>query len=816
MNIFKFIKIALPIVLIIGCEEDVASSVAQEASNINTLNQSSLGFEASFESYYFDLSSNFSAKYLYYQSESPTLSTLDFPSLMDPERDTLGLKSFPDFILKVDSDTIGASFTQLNPFDETLDNCTVVSDSCPDIDGDGLLSSDFTYSGIEQIDSVQIFSGGPLTSYKKLEWDTEDGRYKPFYESDTVDGVLTINLIKDTVVYIDSDLYKYDSTVYVTFIDDFITDLDGQCSDPVITNTDSCASAGQSWNYEQFYFDQAEYIKRDSVYTGPSIPLQATFEFKDLVIQSSQDTVMNRVNTDCNLDGVASIAENFIADYNSDGDSQDIVYEFNDINGNGILDSGENTIYNWNQFNDDGTCSFVFGCDDDFSDIHYEFEDLSNGAFDQAEVYWDKDGDGEYDLSEPFEDLNCNGLWDDAESVFSEFTSQVDCEDSDLLLSWDGDESLCFLDKGNGQWDDAEYVDANGSLTRYFDSASNLLVDYSDPSAPVAVPIIDLTTSVRLRNSADGVYYTPFISVDSVRVVTDNSITQVDSIQTIFSNQIIMQSYDDDINNKNFSILKSEYPSSLSKNNYHYSILNNDSHLQSLRFASYFKPYGFYDSPAELRNGFWFEESLSMETLYYLYDGKIREGEHVFFDTVYVTVHGDYEIEADYLVEWSDSLVVPMRKQLFDSTLGSCFADPSVLATTNELCLEELGASALDSTLYDLFKVIKTSTMTMLGSGVEYGERVTSYLAQDIGLVKEVVEYRWSERVGQSSPQWSVLSKIEMSEFRPDNSLDRFGGVLGNIFQSKKVRIDELDQIDGDPFVNKRTVGIQPVQIPSN
>ena len=78
-----------------------------------------------------------------------------------------------------------------------------------------------------------------------------------------------------------------------------------------------------------------------------------------------------------------------------------------------------------------------------------------------------------------------------------------------------------------------------------------------------------------------------------------------------------------------------------------------------------------------------------METLYYLYDRKIREGEHVFFDTVYVTVHGDYEIEADYLVEIIDALgqttsldfSISYYGSVFDSDNFESYSEDSLLFT---------------------------------------------------------------------------------------------------------------------------------------
>ena len=824
---------------VVSCEKKSTSSEVESDSNTNTLNENHLGLdESNFSDYYFNLNSNFSAKYLYYQKESPTISTIDYPNLLDPNRDTLGLKSFPDYILKVDADTIGLDFTTTVPFDETQNGCSEISDDCPDIDGNNSLTDTYHFPDKTQVDSVTIDSGGALASYDKLSWDRESGRYKPSYVNfEDDDGNILPYLVKDTVIYIEN-IFRYDSLVYIAFIDTMITGIEGQ-----------------------FYFDEAEYVKRDSTFDGPEIELSATFDFMDLVIQSSADTIINRVNTDCDLNGEQTLAETLIADYNGDN-LYDIVPEFNDINGNGILDEpAENTIKNYNNYNEDGSCSFEdtglcinsggesginlqteseccdsnggvwdsidsictytncndcnwemlyeLGCDDDMSDIHYEFVDRGNEKFDRSEIFWDEDNDQIYDLAEPFEDLNCNGIWDTAE-IRTDNANNCD------IYREDSDGGFC--DTGNGQWDDVEYIDPiGGQLSRYNDGESNnLLVDYSDPENPIAVPVIDIDTAVKLRDSGDGVLYHPLESVDSTRVIIDNSIKEIERVETIFSNQVIMQSSDSSLFDKEFHILKSEYPSNSSNNNYNYSILNMDDHLYSLRYASYFLPYGFYFTPSEVRGGFWFEDNLSIEAILYLYDGKIREGEHITLDSIYVTSHGDYQIETDYFVERQDLIVLPMREVLLDSQTNTCYSDPETSSNSDEQCLDILGTSAFDSTLYNIYKVTKTTTMTMLGSGVEYGERTTSYLAEGIGLVKEELEIRWSEQIGMPNQVWYELSKIELAELRIDDSAERKSGILENLMGEHNIEIDELNQLDGNPFIKKRTVGIQPVMLPAN
>ncbi len=766
---FKFLLFIL--LILVGCEEDPQSTQSSE-NNSNTLDKSSLNSdEGNFSDYFFDLSKNIDIKYLYFQKESPSGNTILNPSLLKHDQDILNLKTFPDHILVVSPDDIVEQTTVL-PFDESNSgSCTEVGSSCPDIDGDGEISSQNEFSSIPQVDSLIIYSH-QFSSISKLEWDTDDNRYKPVleeFEYENGGSTITSQWLYDLdTVYVDTSVNRYDSLVYVTPLDTLLNKATGQ-----------------------FYFDVSEFVKRDSIYSSTMIPLSKTFEFTRNVL--AVDSIMFRVNTDCDLNGEWTSAENKIADYNGDGDSTDIVYEFNDINSNGILDEGENEIFNY--------C----GDDSDMADICYEFEDSPNNKWDDAEVFWDVDGDGEKDGVEPFEDLNCNGEWDDAESY----------TDANGNGQWDEGED--FVDVGNNFWDGDEYYeDANENeawdvgeeMSQLFDAPVNLLVDYSDTSA---VGEVSEGTSITLRN---GDTYVPIVE-ESIVDEVEQYVSKVDSVRTTFSNEIIAQIQDSIMYNMEFNILKYEFPyTNTFERKYGYSILNIDNEITSLAYKSYFKPYGFYFQPSEIAGGFWFESNLSLDTLYFTYDGKLRDGESVQYESVHETSNGNYLIEVDYSVSSEDQLIVPMRKILFDSSSGTCFNDVDINATENETCIDELGTAAFDSTVTNLFKITKITTMTMVGSGVEYGERTTSYLCKNLGIVKQKLEIRWSERVGATSEVWHELSDLQMSDIRM-SQLERSRSILDNLTGVNRLSINELQSLEGDPFIKQRTAGISPVNIKS-
>ena len=89
-------------------------------------------------------------------------------------------------------------------------------------------------------------------------------------------------------------------------------------------------------------------------------------------------------------------------------------------------------------------------------------------------------------------------------------------------------------------------------------------------------------------------------------------------------------------------------------------------------------------------------------------------------DTVLVTVFGEYHIEKSYAVD-------TYSVRIADST-------------------------------YFCFRVTRIMTMTLIGPGLEYGEKNISWLADGIGIVKDDVYSRWSEPFWASGENWEVYS----------------------------------------------------------
>ena len=257
------------------------------------------------------------------------------------------------------------------------------------------------------------------------------------------------------------------------------------------------------------------------------------------------DSLIFRINTDCNDNNSWDQAETGVDDFNGDGDMKDILFESNDnfdYNGDGVL-----------------------------QDIVYEFVDRGNGIIDPAEIYYDINENGSFDLNEPCEDRNCNGKWDDAEIV----------------------------DSGNGRFDDVEeytFKDADGDgenekhLYKIGSVPNNILVDWSDPESPQLLLNINIGDDLTDRW---GNVYEDIIETVSFVDVKRKEVGDIDSLVTLYTNDVVgvinspAQTPDD------FYVTKTEFISNRTGDDglrvdYDYQIFSKDNHVNQHIYKSYF------------------------------------------------------------------------------------------------------------------------------------------------------------------------------------------------------------------------------------
>ena len=467
------------------------------------------------------------------------------------------------------------------------------------------------------------------------------------------------------------------------------------------------------------------------------------------------------------------------------------------------------------------------------------FIDLGNGKLDDAEFCFnltlDDDGNPVCSGTTPFEDRNCNGKWDDAE-----------VEDKGNGI-WDDVEK--FIDDGDGIWEEGEPLYTLGEFLQ------NFIVDYTDPLNPVAVTEFDLTTQVKLYYEEEPV--SDFLVNKDVSITYSESFYDIHEIITTYTNKIIEYpvvdaSFDDyyitktrwkqdmlstafdenDIQNYDYAI---EYsiPADESEYGYDYHIFKKSDNGDIIKMVhpEYFKYYGYFNGFSELDAGTWQETFLSEEVYINTSDGYLRAGEHIYSDTTIVTSVADYYVENLYEVEFLEDFDNNGTIEILKGEgISIPFADATFIAFENPvdtMCVNECVPSyygndapfdnceqgflknscpPVDTLLTNVFKITKTKTITMIGTGLELGLRNTIWLGsagelKPLGILRDMLEMRWSEPYWKvSDSQWSTISRLDLRSLVSSSSTDGLRRFFNPI---KKIALDELEnefELDNDPY----------------
>ena len=673
------------------------------------------------EEYFYNFDDAIDASFFIYNGSRFDYTYDKYRQIFNDDPPALSMRNFPDYLLNVSPDS--THFLTRYTIDTLVIGSDTVTSEIGKIVPDSILLSSSQFKNLESIE-WDLDAEPSLQRYRlrNSDWVQADTM---LYYADTFDvvaywAVLDTPLIQEGILFVDSSEWR--DTSY-SFIKD----------DPII------------------------FINN--------------FEFERT--QLSSDSLIFRINTDCNDNNEWDGAEENIGDYNGDGDSRDVLAE---------------TIDNVD-YNNDG----------DMDDIVYEFVDRGNGILDPAEVFHDIDGDGEFDLNEPYEDRNCNNRWDDAETE----------------------------DVGNDIFDDTEQytlvdIDGDGTPEKQLyligEVPNNLLVNWNDPENPEVMLAVELEDNMTDRW---GNVYSDIIETINFINSKRQDVGDIDSMVTLYTRQVVGHITDENRQPDDYYITKTEWTTSNAgdiQRHYNYQIYSQDQHVNQLVYPRYFLPQGFYWSPNQIRNGFWHKQYLDNVILFYTYNGLLRNGEQVdttYYDTTDIAI---YYIEKSFGVETTDITIQAARVKGSNNGDGTwtCFRDNSVVSDAND-------CPSADTTFSDCFKVTHLLSMTMLGSGVEYGEKSFTWLAKDHGIVKSELFLRWSEHpfdetlssvfgapdsLGQV---WVGYSRLDLAEI----DVEKSGNVLRQlIYPPQIVHLNDLGIIPDfnfDPFRVSAQSGMQTI-----
>ncbi len=694
--IYTKLIISTGLILLTSCEDPVREEGPIPIELENTLSESDLGGKTgNISDYFYNFNSNVDVEFYRFLSDYYTFDYTQYLALLGEEPPVLSLYSFPEYLVEITPQD--ATATKWSPIDS------------------------LTFDGVIRNDSVLI-SSTRFKNIEKLVWDKTVVVDQQRYRFNTSEWVLETT----TVTYKDTlDEIAYRAVVDTPLIDQGV-----------------------------LLVDEAEWVDTTYQYVADE-PLVFSHVFNHERKRISSDSIMFRLNTDCN--------------------------------DNGLWDDAET-------------------------------EDTGNGIWDPAEPYYETGEDSVRGENEPYQDRNCNGDYDDAE-VFT------DANGNDQY-----DEGEEFDDVGNGILDGVEaYTDLNGNgqpdageLFLFNRIPNRLLVDWSDPRNPRVLDTIEPKDSTQV--GGDSLVITPGDSLvtrwgqtyhDIIEEIVFNDFKTVeafnqDSLVTLYTNQVIGHIIDNGSTDDYF-IVKTEWDDvNTEGNDYDYLLFKENEHIYKLVKPSFFKPYGYYWSEVSLAVGFWHKNQFADEVVYYAVNGLLREGEVVetsYYDTTSVAV---YQVERSFSVAVEDVRVPAKTVRGFIKEDGQveCYAISDWNAADISDC------PGADTTFTDVFKITNALTQTMIGTGVVYGERNTTWLVAGRGIVRDELQIRWSESPFSNSERWIGLSKWELGRISTTASDGPQTAQL--LKQAHIVKLNELQSIPElkDPFQIKRTAGLQRVELP--
>ena len=723
-NLSKFLVSLIVVIIFQNCEEPKNDENSDLETYRNTLQSQSVGdgSTGSIDDYFYNFDNSYDAKYLKYSKSKFSTSYDKFLSSYPYPPDYMTMKNFPDYLLDISPDS--GQFLIRNPIDTLV------------------IASDTITSDIGKIvqDSISLVSS-QFKNLESIEWDLEAEPSLQRYRLRNSGWVQ-----EDTMLYYAD---TFDVKSYWAVVDTPLIDMGFMFVDT------------SEWQDTSYSFIKDDLI----VFTN-------NFEFTRT--QMHVDSLIFRINTDCNDNNQWDQAELGVADYNNDGDMKDIFFENND--------------------------NFDYNGDGNLDDIIYEFIDRGNDILDPAETYYDVNENGVYDIGEPYEDRNCNNGWDAAE----------------------------ITDKGNGQYDDIEDytvmdADGDGNAEKYLykigSVPNNILVDWTDSDNPKLLLSISIGDSVTNRW---GNVYQNIIETVSFVDTKRKEVGDIDSLVTLYTNDVV--GYIDDSSQQpgDFYVTKTEFLSNRIGDDglrvdYDYQIFSKDQHINQHLYKSYFLPLGFYWSESQVNQGFWHKTQLEKDIYLYSYNGLFRDGEHVdtaYYDTTEIAV---YLMEKSFEVEKAEITVPAAKiKAIYNNGSYSCIRDESI-ADSEEDCPQ------VDTTFVDCFKITTTTNMTMMGSGVEYGQKVYTWLAKDHGIVKSDLYIRWTEspyadsfssgEVDENGQTWSGFSRIELAEINVNKSGNVFRQIYNPARLVKKENFKDLPDFNYDAFKISNQSGFHTIDM---
>ena len=170
-----------------------------------------------------------------------------------------------------------------------------------------------------------------------------------------------------------------------------------------------------------------------------------------------------------------------------------------------------------------------------------------------------------------------------------------------------------------------------------------------------------------------------------------------------------------------------------------------------------------------------------------------------YYDTTDIAI---YFIEKSYEVE-SSSVTVPAGHR------------PSL----------DVPAKDTTFTENECFKITMVTTMTMVGSGVDFGQKTISWLVKNKGLAKSEIYIRWTEHpfdsdltpnnnnLDSQNQAWVGLNRIELTSVDMQSESNAFRKITNPVKPIELRDIGDHPDFNFDPFYISNQLGIQTLDL---
>ncbi len=162
-----------------------------------------------------------------------------------------------------------------------------------------------------------------------------------------------------------------------------------------------------------------------------------------------------------------------------------------------------------------------------------------------------------------------------------------------------------------------------------------------------------------------------------------------------------------------------------------------------------------------------------------------------------------------------------MKKEKYNEDY-SCISNVKTSWISDHNIIPPFNCPPADTILNNVYKIINTKLITMVGNGLEFGLRNTIWLGSagvgnPLGVVKDKLEIRWSEPFWEEyGSGWSEVSRLELTSFRKNDNVMASRRYDFLNLNNNKLSLKQIgNEFDNDGYKFSPLYGLHRLPIPN-